>query len=69
MRVVNVYCWIGPCCMSLCYIFNSPSGLLVEIMITYGVYPPIYFIARKVLFYIFVCGLIIPSFMSTLVLS
>ena len=38
-------------------------------MITYGVYWPIYFIARKVLFYIFVCSLIIPSFMSALVLS
>ena len=61
--------WMGPCSPSLCYVFNSPSGL-VGIMITYGVYLPIYFIARKVLFYILVCSLIIPSFihyMSTFV--
>ena len=38
-------------------------------MITYGIYSPIYFIARKVLFYIIVCSLIIPSFMAMLVLS
>ena len=38
-------------------------------MITYGVYLPIYFIAKKALFYIFVHSLIIPSFMSVLVLS
>ena len=38
-------------------------------MITYGVYSPIYFIARKAVFYIFVHSLIIPSFMSALVLS
>ena len=36
-------------------------------MVTYGVYLPIYFITRKALFYIFVCSLIITSFMSTLV--
>ena len=38
-------------------------------MITYGVYPPTYFIARKALFYIFVCYFTIPSFISTLLLS
>ena len=31
-------------------------------MITYGVYLPIYFIARKALFHISVCGFVIPSF-------
>ena len=31
-------------------------------MITYGVYLPIYFVARKMLFYFYVCSLIIPSF-------
>ena len=38
-------------------------------MITYGVYLPTYFIARKALFYIFVHNLTIPSFMSMLLLS
>ena len=38
-------------------------------MITYVIYLPIYCIAWKALFYIFVWSLIIPSFMSVLVLS
>ena len=33
--------------MSLCYIFNNPFHL---VLITYGVYPPAYFITRKALF-------------------
>ena len=31
-------------------------------MITYGVYLPIYFVAKEALFYYYVCGIIIPSF-------
>ena len=38
-------------------------------MITYGVYPPTYFIAGKMLFYIFVCNFTIPSFISALLIS
>ena len=38
-------------------------------MIAYGVYLPIYFIARRVLFYIFVHNLTIHSFMYALLLS
>ena len=31
-------------------------------MITYGVYLPVYFVAKKVWFYFYVCNIIIPSF-------
>ena len=53
MAVINIYLLLdesNP--KSLCYIFNSPSSLLVEIILASGVYPPTYFIARKALFYI-----------------
>ena len=47
--LIVVYSWMSRNPKSLCYIFNS---LFHSILITYGVYLPAYFIARRVLFYI-----------------
>ena len=60
--------WVHVLCLYVTFLIVHPV-YLVEIMITYGVYSPIYFIARKALFYIFVHSFIIPSFISMLVLS
>ena len=65
-QLLKFIVWMDSCSLSLCCVSNSRYLIfhlvwLVRIMITYGVYSPIYFITRKALFYIFVCGLIIPS--------
>ena len=41
MVVVNIYCWMSSCPKSLCYAFNSPSGL-VSRNYDYLLCPPTY---------------------------